>query len=91
MTKAFIAFCLALLASLAAAGNPAFTVSRISDQASGLQATVFSFEPAQNNGFGILDVPAKQAGDNISKHFDRAKHGLMTNGGYFDAKFEPDC
>ena len=86
----FLAVCLACV-PVASADDPPFTVSKISDKQAGLEATVFTFGPEQNVGFGILDVPNKVEADNIAMRFDAKRHSLMINGGYFDLQFEPDC
>jgi hypothetical protein len=71
------------------AQSPSFTQSKVSDVASGLEATVFTFSQKQNHNFGILDLPDPTTAGTIKRHFDPAQHQLIINGGYFNPDWSP--
>ena len=77
------------LAAATAASAAPFKVQEISDEESGLKATVFTFSPKQNKDFALLDLPDKSTATAIKGQFDPAVHELMINGGYFNADWSP--
>jgi hypothetical protein len=57
-------------AAITFAKPPALVPAKIDDNESGLHATVFTFTPEKNRGFGILDLPDKSTAGTIGKHFE---------------------
>lgn len=66
-----------------------FTTMSLVDKAVGLKATVITVPPADNNLFGILDIPKRRRKDNILNYWQSSNHEIMINGGYFEADFSP--
>lgn len=53
-----------------------------------IQLRIVTIPKARNRGFELVDVANRENG-HISQQFDRERHELIVNGGYFDPEFLP--
>lgn len=64
-------------------------VTHISDDDTGLTATLITIPADDNRGFAIIDVPKETPGDTVLTFWNPDTHAFIINGGYFEDDFSP--